>query len=97
MTLHEWIAAKGAGEISRLVRETGCAGTTFHDVLNGHALKRYDIAKKISDATGGKVSVADLCEQAIVEQSAREHGRLRDPLPREHNEGLPRHASAGEG
>lgn len=62
MRLREYLDAAGHGEISRLVRAAGVAGSTIHDVLNGKPIKRYETAKRISEATGGKVSVAELCE-----------------------------------
>lgn len=61
MLLAEYIAQQeGAGAISKLVRDAGVANSTIHDILNGHRLSRLDTAEKISKATGGKVTVADL-------------------------------------
>lgn len=62
MRLREYIEAAGHGEISRLVRAANVAGSTIHDHLNGRPIRKYETAKRISDATGGKVSVAELCE-----------------------------------
>jgi hypothetical protein len=62
MRLREYLEAAGHGEISRLVRTAGVAGSTIHDVLNGKPIKKYETAKRISDATGGRVTVAELCE-----------------------------------
>lgn len=75
MTLHDYIEAQGAGTISRLMRTTGCAATTLHGVLDGAPIARYELAKRISDATGGVVTVAELCEREVVEADARRHGR----------------------
>lgn len=61
MLLREYLDTKGRGEISRLVRETGCAGSTFHDVLNGKPIARFETAQRISKATGGTVTVEALC------------------------------------
>ncbi len=61
MLLSEWVEKNGRGSLSRLSRETGLAYTTIFTALGGK-IKRYDVAKKISDATNGAVSVADCCE-----------------------------------
>lgn len=78
MTLHDWIEQQGGGEISRLVRVTGCAASSLHNHLNGQPIGRYETAKKISDATDGAVSIADLCESEVVRAAAAQRGRLKD-------------------
>jgi hypothetical protein len=50
-----------------------------HAAVQGQTLKLYEVAKKLSDATGGEVSVAELCEtdaleEATVEKSSSESG-----------------------
>lgn len=62
MRLREYVDTRGRGEISRIVRVAEVAGTTVHDALNGHPIARYDTAKRISEATGGAVSIPELCE-----------------------------------
>jgi hypothetical protein len=62
MRLREYIDTAGHGEISRIVRAAGVAASTLHDVLNGKPIRRYETAKKIAAATGGKVTVEELCE-----------------------------------
>lgn len=69
MRLSEWAKLKGRGELSRLSHATGLAYTTVLAGVEGK-LKRYDVAKKISDATGGEVTVAELCEPASVERES---------------------------
>lgn len=50
------------GEIARLVRITGISYPTVHAVARGSDyLRSYDRARKLSDATDGVVTVADLC------------------------------------
>ena len=71
MRLREYIDTKGRGEISRIVRVAGVAGTTVHDALNGNPVARYETAKRISDATGGAVSIAELCEPEPEKKSKR--------------------------
>lgn len=75
MTLHDYIEAQGAGTISRLMRTTGCAATTLHGVLDGAPIARYELAKRIADATGGAVTVHELCDRDLVLADAKRHGR----------------------
>jgi len=50
------------GEIARLVRITGISYPTVHAVARGAGyLRNYDRARRLSDATDGVVTVADLC------------------------------------
>lgn len=42
--------------------KSGVSMLTLRGLVRGMKLKRYDKAKKISEATGDKVSVEDLCE-----------------------------------
>lgn len=46
----------------RLVRETGLAQRTIYAIRDGENRPRYATAKKISEATGGAVTIEDLCE-----------------------------------
>ncbi len=62
MLLAEWIKREGRGAISRLVRETGCAASTFHTHINGKLIVEYQTAKRISEATRGEVSIEELCD-----------------------------------
>ena len=71
MLLREYIDAKGRGEISRLVRETGCAGSTIHDVLNGKPIAKFATAQKIAAATGGLVSAESLCGPQEIKKPGR--------------------------
>ena len=63
MTLHDWVENQGRGELSRLARETGLAYTTVFGAAQGRRLKSYARAKLLSDATGGAVTIAELCEE----------------------------------
>ena len=62
MTLKEWCAERGRGECARLARETGVSYKTVRAVAKGAILARYPIAKVLSEATKGAVSVEELCE-----------------------------------
>lgn len=62
MRLREYVDGKGRGEIARLARECSMSYATVFRVYHGHPLKLYATARKLSDCTGGAVSVAELCE-----------------------------------
>lgn len=71
---------KGRGEISRIVRETGLAFTTVQRAAtHGKLIEVYDCAKRISDATGGVVSVKELCEPVVL---AELEDAPTQPVPR---------------
>jgi hypothetical protein len=46
----------------RLCRETGLGLRTIYAIRDGVNLPRFATAKKISEATGGAVSIEELCE-----------------------------------
>lgn len=60
MLLSDYLKRRGDGAITRLVGDAKVAFSTVHDVLNGRRICRLETAQKISDATRGRVSVADL-------------------------------------
>jgi hypothetical protein len=62
MTFAEWVKDQPYGVMKRLEREHGFGYQTLSRVKRGERLKRYDIARRLSAATGGAVSIADLCE-----------------------------------
>ena len=62
MRLFDWVQQRGFGELTRLRRATGLGYTAIHEIYRGIRKCRYDTAKAISEATGGVVSIAELCE-----------------------------------
>lgn len=64
MRFSEWLAAQPHGTTMRLCRETGLALRTLYNVRDGVNVPTYATAKRISDATNGAVSIAELCEPA---------------------------------
>lgn len=61
MQLSEWLSIKG-WTLKRLERESGVSYTTLHYLKTGRIhIHRYDIAERISQATGGRVTIKDLC------------------------------------
>jgi hypothetical protein len=64
MTLSDWLEAQPKGVLTRLARDSGLAYTTVFFVAHGGSVKTLDTARKLSDATGGAVSVEELCRQS---------------------------------
>jgi len=62
MRLHDWIEREGPGALSRLMRATGLAYSTVTYIARGRKCPRYETAKRISEATGGEVSIPELCD-----------------------------------
>ncbi len=67
MQLSHWIKREGRGAITRICRESGVAYSTIYTAYRGQRIGRYATAKAISDATGGEVTVEDLCTPQAVE------------------------------
>jgi hypothetical protein len=65
MQLHDWITAQPRGAITRLHTRTGIAYATLHKSYRGKRV-RYATAVRISTATGGAVSIAELCEPSPI-------------------------------
>lgn len=61
MRFSEWVGTQPRGTLKRLERQTGVGYTTLQRLRLGQTLVRYDIARKLSEATGGEVSIDDLC------------------------------------
>lgn len=63
MTLEEYVKKHGRGTIAKISREAAVSYQTIWLLVNRDLnLKLYDVAKRISDATGGQVSIKELCE-----------------------------------
>ena len=69
MKLSEWVAkeVKKTGKnkttiLKELAKESNVSLLTLQGAERGATMRMYDKAKSVSDATGGKVKVADLCE-----------------------------------
>jgi len=63
MRLVEWVKSQPRGEISRIMRRAEVGSSTIvRHLRTGRPIVHYDTAQKISEATGGAVSIAELCE-----------------------------------
>lgn len=76
MRFSEWAKQQPRGALKRIEREHGVGYTTLARLVAGETLSNYAVAKKISDATGGQVSVADICEP-LAPAPAKVHPRPR--------------------
>lgn len=68
MKLRDWCQRNGL-TLSDVMRRSGVAYTTVLRATEGR-LGRYDVAQKISDVTGGEVSIAELCGDTDEEDPA---------------------------
>lgn len=80
MRLSEWVTTRGKGELARLTRVTGLSYPTVHGLANGRHRARYATAKLISAATGGAVSIVELCELP-PKRRARKRKRIDSTAP----------------
>lgn len=62
MTLDKYLETPRALSLEELAEKSGVSYTTLKNVRRGMKLKLYNVAKAIQSATGGKVTVAELCE-----------------------------------
>ena len=63
MHLDEYVARKGRGALERLRKKTELSYGTVFNASKRKPVK-YETARRISLATGGEVSIAELCEPA---------------------------------
>lgn len=64
MRLDEWVRRQGVGELTRLKNKTGLAYTTVHAIYRGAQTPTFASAQALSEATGGVVTIAELCTTA---------------------------------
>ncbi len=62
MLLSEYMSRENAPSLAELAEASGVSYTTLKAARRGMKLKLYDVAKKIEEATGGQVTVKELCE-----------------------------------
>ncbi len=66
MRFPEYVEREGRGVLQRIARSSGVSYQTIFHAKNGHPIKLYDVAKSISDAIDGEVTVEELCEQELA-------------------------------
>jgi len=63
VTLNEYIKLRGDGAITDLSERSGISRQTIHSALcRTPSVSKYLVAKALSDATGGLVTIEDLCD-----------------------------------
>jgi DNA-binding transcriptional regulator YdaS (Cro superfamily) len=85
MLLATWAALRGWGALSWLARESGVTYPTVHAIARGARRASYKTAIKLSEATGGAVTVAELCEspQPPKQKEPKKHGNTKAPRKRQ--------------
>jgi len=61
MLLEQWVDEEGPGAIVRLQVTTGLSYTAVQKAVRRTSSPDYDTARRISEATSGKVSIAEIC------------------------------------
>lgn len=79
MRLREWVERRGRGELTRLQLQTRVAYATLHKLASDANVATYATAKKISAATGGAVSIAELCELPASKKKRRNKPTCVEP------------------
>ncbi len=62
MTFDEFMNQDDAPSLQDFAEDCGVSYTTLKSVRRGMKLDKYSVAKRISDATEGQVSIKELCE-----------------------------------
>jgi hypothetical protein len=70
MRFSEWVEEQPRGTLKQIERTTGVGYTTLQRLRAGERLSRYDLAKKISDATDGAVTVDEICSESTTPEAA---------------------------
>lgn len=74
MRLAAWVAIQGHGSITWLSKATGKRYATIHALVRGASRATYETARLIEDATGGQVTVAELCAPDALSEEAINDG-----------------------
>lgn len=69
MNFAAWYKKQPKGTYKRLHFDLGVASATVYKLRKGGTIDSYALASLISEATGGEVSVAELCVKAKGKRS----------------------------
>jgi hypothetical protein len=61
MLLEQWVDEEGPGALVRLQVKTGLSYTAVQKAVRRTSSPDYDTARRISEATSGMVSIAEIC------------------------------------
>lgn len=62
MNLDKYLESPNALSLKELAKKAKISYTTLKNVRRGMKFKLYDNAKRVSEATNGKVTIKELCE-----------------------------------
>ena len=62
MRFFEWAKRQPRGVLKRIELEHGVGYNTLSRLMRGETLTSYLVAKRVSAATGGEVSIEEICE-----------------------------------
>lgn len=67
-TVHfdDWLAEQPRGAQAKIYREVGVSFGTMWNAQKRIPVKHYEVARRLSEATGGIVTIKALCEPAPV-------------------------------
>lgn len=65
-----WLDKSPPGTTKRLIQHGVLSSATIHKLRHGGLLRDYSLARRVSEATEGVVSIADLCEQPKTKRRA---------------------------
>ena len=68
MNFAKWYDKAPAGTHTRL-RAAGIGCATIHRLAHGGVIDSYELASRVSELTGGEVSIAELCTKAKGKRS----------------------------
>lgn len=69
MRFDEWVRTQPRGTLERVKREARCSGMTIWRLKQRQTINDYAMAKRISAATSGAVSVAELCDSDAIAEA----------------------------
>jgi len=82
MRLADWVGQNGRGALMRLSERSGICYPTVHAIYSGTQTPKYDTAEKLSAATNGEVTIAELCKPAVSNGKTSRNSRPRINRPR---------------
>lgn len=67
MQLKEWADKQPRGVLKRIEHEAKVGWTTIARAMRGEHIGRYETARRISEFTGGVVSIEELCGDSAAD------------------------------
>lgn len=70
MDFPTWVSGQPRGVLKRIEREANAGYSTLNRLMRGERLDSYGLASRISEATGGEVTIDELCKPAESDEVA---------------------------